>query len=357
MIFDRNHDGPQGATHEDERARGSRFDEVRRAVFANTYYRTWGCETRLPVYRVSLWRVLRGVLPFGRGWGLVRAARRTIHTRADLRWGPDGRGFRRLLHPNGVCLFGRWEIDPAYEGPQYTGYFAPGSKGLVVGRYSTCCTETRRGRWRSLALVGRVYPTEDPHHPDPLPTASFITQEDLGGAATRYINDAELRNAPDTTPHRRGWALPVLLATGLAFRRANPFPTVRQLYEIAELGGAQGGRTRTPAFLRLTVAKEQGRVEGDNLDFRHEVLGQIYDPGDPEPRRTLTFDVQVADEGYARGLAYQRVVVKGWRTIGRLVFSEAAASYNGDFVVHFPHPPWRGDPDDPRTVDRTRPAR
>ncbi len=357
MNFDPEFNGPQGATPDDERARGSRFAEVRDAVFANTYYRTWGCDTRLPVYRVSLRRVLRGVLPFGRRWGFLQAARRAVNTRADLRWGPDRRGFRRLLHPNGVCLFGTWEIDPAYDGAQYTGYFAPGSKGLVVGRYSTCCTETRRGRWRSLSLVGRIYPTTDRKHRDRLPTASFITQEDIGGKDTPFINDAELRNAPDTTPHRRGWALPVLLATGLAFRRANPFPTIRQLYEIAELGKPEGVPTRTPIFMRLTVAPGQPRIPGDDLDFRHEVLGQIYDPGYPIPLRTLTFEIQVADRGHARGVFLQRVRIEGWRTIGRIVFREAAASYNGDFVAHFPHPPWRADPDDPRSVDRTRPAR
>src|SRR5437763_5698479 len=30
------------------------------------------------------------------------------------------------------------------------------------------------------------------------PTANFITQQDIGGEHTDFINDAELRNAPDT---------------------------------------------------------------------------------------------------------------------------------------------------------------
>jgi hypothetical protein len=74
----------------------------------------------------------------------------------------------------------------------------------VAGRYSTCCTETRRGHTRSLALVGKLFPTTDSNHAQPLSTASFITQQDIAGEHTDYINDAELRNAPDVHAWRRG---------------------------------------------------------------------------------------------------------------------------------------------------------
>src|SRR3954463_11447125 len=73
---------------------------------------------------------------------LRKAAERTVDSQADLRWGPDRKGFRHLLHPNGVCLTGEWRITAPTE---YSGYFATGSSALVVARYSTCCTETRRG--------------------------------------------------------------------------------------------------------------------------------------------------------------------------------------------------------------------
>jgi len=60
-------------------------------------------------------------------------------------WGTEGKGFRRLVHPNGVCLTGRWTIQ---EETPYTGYFATSSSALIVSRYSTCCTETKRGQTR-----------------------------------------------------------------------------------------------------------------------------------------------------------------------------------------------------------------
>lgn len=344
--------GPQGITDEDLGYRGGRFSDVRDAIFANPYQKTWGRagEPPLPVYRVTLASVLAGLLPFGRRYQFLEAARRAVDSQADLRWGPDRKGFRRLLHPNGVCLTGRWEIT---EETPYTGYFRRGSRGLTIGRYSTCCTETRRGRYRSLSLVGRIFPTLDPDHREPLRPASFITQEDLGGTRTDYINDVELRNAPDTRAWRRGLGVPILLTTGVVFLRADREPSVRQLYEIAELGKRPDEPTRCPEFMRLLVAPEQPRIEGEGLDFRDEVLAQIFDRGDPVPRRALAFRVEVSDEGRTRGTpVFQRRRIENWRHIGRLTFDDAVASYNGDFVIHFHHPPWRDDRNDPATTRR-----
>ena len=102
---------------------------------------------------------------------------------------------------------------------------ARGARRSSIARYSTCCTETRRGRTRSLSMVGKLFPTTDPKHALPLRTANFITQEDIGGADTEFINDAELRNAPDTTASRRGAGAPLLLAIGLVFGRVDRQPT------------------------------------------------------------------------------------------------------------------------------------
>ncbi len=344
--------GPEGFTDEDAGYLGARFSEVRDAVFTNPYQKVWGGrnEPPLPVYPVTLASVLAGLAPFGKPYQFLAAARRTVDSRADLRWGPDRRGYRRLLHPNGICLTGRWEI--TQETP-YTGYFKPGSRGLAIGRYSTCCTETRRGHYRSLSLVGKIYPTLDPNHAEPLRPASFITQQDLGGARTDYINDAELRNAPDTRAWRRGLGVPILLTTGVVFMRADKEPSIRQLYEIAELGKPPAEPTRAPEFMRLLVAAEQPRIEGEGLDFRDEVMAQIFDRGDPRPRRSLVFDIEVSDEGTTRGLPiFQRRTFKNWRRIGRMVFDNAVASYNGDFVIHFHHPTWRGNRNDPATATR-----
>ncbi len=105
--------------------------------------------------------------------------------------------------------------------------------------------------------------------------------------------------------------------------------------------------------MRLLVASGQPRIEGEKLDIRDEVLGQIFDKGDPLPKRKLVFRVEVTDEGPTRfGLGSLRQSFKNWRKIGTLTFDNAVASHNGDFVIHFNHPGWRDDRNNPATAFR-----
>jgi hypothetical protein len=344
--------GTEQVTEEDRAYRGSRFSEVRDAVFANPYREVWGTadEPSWPAYAVTTPSVLRGALSRAIPYFFRQAVMRAVDSRADLRWGTDGRGFRRLLHPNGICLTGLWEIT---EETPYSGYFRNGSRALVIGRYSTCCSETRRGGERSLSLVGKLFPTIDPDHVEPLHTANFITQQDIGGDRTDFINDAVLLNAPNTSAWRRGLGAPVLLVTGVVFGQVDKNPTIRQLYQIAELSKPAGEPARTPSFMRLTVAPGQPRIAGEGLDFRDEIMAQIFDRGDPVPKRTLTFLIEVTEQGITHGPDFfQRRTFANWRRIGSITFDNAVASYNGDFVLHFTHPTWRDDPNNSATATR-----
>lgn len=334
----------------DRAYQGSRFAEVEAAVFANPYQRVWGAGPPLPVHKVTLRNMLRGILPGGKGYAFRQATQRTVDSHADLRWGPDRKGYRRLLHPNAVCLTGRWRIT---EDTGCSGYWRKGSEALIIGRYSTCCTETRRGHTRSLSLVGKLYPTTDPNHAAPLHTASFITQQDIGGDFSDFINDAEVRNAPNTTVTRRGFGLPIILITGIVFQIVDRKISIRQLYEIAELGKPANEPTRTPLYMRLLVAPEQPRIGGDALDFRDEVMAQIYDRGNPTPKRTLVFNIEITDDGETHGPPFrERRTFANWRRVGTITFDKATVSYNGDFVLHIHHPTWRDDPNDPATATR-----
>src|ERR1700751_3223154 len=146
--------GTEQVTEEDRAYNGSRFSEVRDAIFANPYQRVWGGagEQPLPVYDVNLMGVLHGILPFGQPHFFHQAVARAVDARSDLRWGLDRKGFRRIIHPNGICLTGLWEISGQ---TSYSGFFRTGSRALAVCRYSTCCKQTRRGHERSLSLVGK----------------------------------------------------------------------------------------------------------------------------------------------------------------------------------------------------------
>jgi hypothetical protein len=322
------------------------------ALFANPYQQVWGRagEPPLPDQEVTIRSVFGGLLSLGKPPRFEHASERTLDSNADLRWGPDRRGFTRFLHPNAVCLVGRWQIT---EDTVYSGYFARGSTALVVARYSSGAGGNRRGQIRSMAMVGKLFPTVDPDHATPLRTANFITQEDIGGTRTESINAAELRNAPDVTVFRRGPAGTILIKVAAVFRRVDQQPTIRQLYPIAELGKPSGEATRAPEFMRLLVAQGQPTIAGEDLDVRDEVMAHIFDRGDPVPKRTLTFTIDVTDDGTTSGTPFRvRRTFRNWRQIGTLVFDNAVASYNGDAVIHFTHPTWRQDRNDPATATR-----
>ena len=189
MTHDFSFGTPQ-MTDEDRGYAGSRFREVVTALLANPYQAVWGAAgaPALPVYEVTFATVAS---PQFR-----QATERTVDSGADLRWGPDRKGFRRIVHPNGVCLMGRWQITAD---TPYSGYFARGSTALAVARYSTCCTDTCRGQTRSLSMVGKLFPTADPDHAAPLRTANFMLAD--GILRARY---------------RRGKTAPTLLTPGRA---------------------------------------------------------------------------------------------------------------------------------------------
>lgn len=342
--------GHQETTNEDRAYTGSRYAEVREALYANPYRAGLSGQAPgpLPMFRSTIPNAWRGTL---HGINHLRqASARTIDTHADLRWGADGKGYRRILAPNGMCTLGTWEI--TVDNP-YTGYFQKGSKGLTIGRFSSDGNETMRGQRRSISLGLKIYPTTNPEHADPLVPASLIVQEDLGGMRTAYMNDAELVNMPSVHSYRRGIYGLVMLRAGLHFFRLDKVADVRQVHEIAELGKPANVTTRAPEHLLLKMAPGQRRIEGDALDFRDEIYAHLFKPGDQVPTGTMEFDLFVSDTGRRRGFpGLRRVTVTDWQRIGSVTFTEGVASYNADHVIHFHHPGWRDNKNDPSTAIR-----
>ena len=252
----------------------------------------------------------------------------------------------------GICLTGIWKIDAAPENTVYTGYFAKGSEGRIIGRYSTGGSKPWGGNYRSLALVGKIYRKADAGAQPPEAPAHFFTQEDLGATFTNSIHDAILTNSPPVSPWNRRKDVFFLIINGLTLLIADTKNSERQLYEIAELGKPQGTRTSCPRFMRLTVSKETPQFGGDRADFRDEILGIIYDRGNPKPQRKLIFAIEVSDKGKKHGFGIEWLTGQHWTRIGQIIFEDAAASYNGDFVIHYHHPVWRSDRNDPSTVVR-----
>ena len=158
--------GVEEIVEADRAYEGSRFADVRDAMFANPYQKIWGGagEPPMPRYEATLSGVLRGAFRLGRAQ-FVQASRRAVNSHADLRWGPDRQGYRRLLHPNGVCLTGLWEIT---ENSGYTGYFGKEQPGL--GRQPLFHLLLRDASRRNSILVARWEAVSD-HRPQSRPAA------------------------------------------------------------------------------------------------------------------------------------------------------------------------------------------
>ncbi|MEP6808779.1 MAG: hypothetical protein ABI992_00925 [Chthoniobacterales bacterium] len=341
----------EGPIDDDSYSVGASYQEIHDAVFAKPYYKVWGApdEAPLPLYRQSVARMLRGLFRIGVNVAMFTAAQRTLRSRADLRWGPDRKGFRRLVHPVGVCLSGRWEIDDSVAGTAYTGYFAKGQVGRVIARYSLGGNDPRSGHNRSHGLIGKIFPMADSAD-GMTPRAHFVTQEDLGGTLTNSIIEVLLTNSPPVTFLKRGSGLFAFLVVVVSLFRADRQPAERQLYEVAELGERRDRPTSCPRFMRLRIAGLQPPQEKRQIDFREEILDLIYDREEIGAKRELVLDIEVSEKGWRT--IFQRIKGQEWMRIGCLTFDQAVASYNGDFVIHFHHPVWRKNRNDPGSVAR-----
>jgi hypothetical protein len=289
---------------------GSRFDAVWGQVASDPY-------AALPHERVTL-----GSFYTFFHDNLLDSSRRTLSDRSDLL--PP---FRKLLHPNGICLAGTWTIT---EDTDYTGYFRKGSRALFVGRASTALTATRQGQFRAFGFAGKIFPTTDPT--EQVPTANFFTIEDLGGTLRPHFLDALNTNdiIQITVTPAAFLSTPVGLVAAKDFADADQTidvtqTLIRQLYPIAELGEADPTAAVAPRWMMITGADDVPRVDAD--DFRDELRLDRYPGG-------LRFQIRVADVG-------TRLGPKDWKTIGTIEVADAVASESCDHRLHFSHPRFR----------------
>ena len=98
---------------------------------------------------------------------------------------------------------------------------------------------------------------------------------------------------------------------------------------MSEPRGKQPGEaTNTPEFMRLVAS--EGHLNIDEDDVRDEILGHIFDKGNPTPLRTLSFDISVSNTGRKVGnpLFGEKHVIEDWRKIGTIVFENAVGFHH-----------------------------
>lgn len=279
----------------------SSFREVWNQVSSDPYAET-------PHYEVSFFSFFHWFTD-----RLRQAADRTLSDHSDLL--PP---FRKLVHANGICFAGTWNITE--ENP-YTGYFAKGSHGLIIARASAATSETTNADYRALAMAGKIFPTTDVNETQALPTANFFTVDDLGGTKTPHYVDTLMTNHPAATSRLSVSAAAIAVEALKAFRLADKSPGVRQMYEVAELGLGEPASSHTPDYFGLQAAA--GQVTSNAADFREEL--RLTNRGGH-----LVMNIFVAGSEAAP-----------WQRIGYVDFTQEAFSDSCDHRLHFHHPRWR----------------
>ena len=279
------------------RAATSTFDDVWTAVSTGAY-------ATLPTVRSTFSSFFSGGEDL-----LATSADRTLWDDRDVL--PR---FQKLVHPTGICFAGTWSMTAA---SPYTGYFAKGSKGLIIVRASEALGASRRGDFRAFGFAGKIFPGTDPGFA--ATTANFFTVDDLGGALAPSFLDDPKTNEPKTSFHLSQLVIfPMITEIARTFAATDANPGIRQVYQIAELGLNDSSTARSPHWMQLR-AETTTRVNA--VDYRDELRLAHYPSG-------LDFGVFVADDDG-----------EGWTRLGQIHLDREALSDGCDHRLHFQHPP------------------
>jgi len=247
---------------------------------------------------------------------ILKDAQRTLNNHSDIL-----EPFEKLAHPNGICFKGLWKID---EESNYSGFFQKGSESLIVARLSTALSNTTNDTTRAFGFAGKLFGTTDKDKILKEPTANFFLIDDLGGSDAEYFRDVVLTNEPSVSI-----TMEVLqnffyaLKVSSAFKEADKNPTIRQLYEISELGESK--EVITPKWMKISLADNNTTINAK--DFRDELS--------LKENKQLCFTISVASS--------IKDEHKEWHKIGTITLDSSVVSSSCDHQLHFHHPRFRED--------------
>jgi hypothetical protein len=248
---------------------------------------------------------------------IERDANRTLNKNEDIL--PE---FKKLAHPNGVCLKGVWNITE--ENP-YSGLFRKNQSAIIIARASTALSETTKDHLRGFGLAGKLFPTLNEN--EIVKTANFFLIDDLGGTKAAHYTDVEMTNEPKVSKTIAVLAnIQYALTLAATFGKVDANPGIRQVYEIAESTKLEDEKIVSPKWMMVKSSAKQFKVNA--ADFRDE-LAQTLNRGN------LLMDIYVANKETSKG--------KNWKIIGQIKFTNSIASNACDTKLHFHHPKWRSD--------------
>ena len=247
---------------------------------------------------------------------ILQDAKRTLDNHSDIL-----EPFDKLAHPNGICFKGVWNINTDNK---YSGYFKKDTQGLIIVRASTALSNTTSDDNRAFGFAGKIFPTMNKDKINQENSANFFLIDNLGGTNAKHYTDVILTNEPPTS-----FTFTVLknllyaIKVALSFEKADNHSTIRQLYEISELGENKNTtKIITPKWMKLDI-KNIEKV--DEKDFRDEL--KIKD------NKELIFNIYVASKIIDKN--------KDWKQIGTINLDTSIISTSCDHRLHFHHPKYK----------------
>lgn len=265
-------------------------------------------QDKLPQYQVNS----RSVFEFGSA-ALEKDAKRTLTDKSDYL-----DRLPKLLHPNGVCILGRWQM---YKDSPYTGAFAANTENLFIGRVSVAMQETTSDSDRGFGFAGKLFPTLSEN--EPVATENLFTVDVLMGTNIKRFLDTATTNEPETGFNL--WLLKLGAQIASALSTADENPGFRPVKNVAQMGLTSGSVVNHPNWVRLSAAKNMKK--NNQRDFRSEILQAVQ-----ENNNDLIFYVD------ASSTTKDRNSNTGWKRIGEIRVSQAIVSYGCDRRLHFAHP-------------------
>ncbi len=309
---------------------GSSFDDVWEALQEDVY-------DSLPIYKIVSGRTLRSI-------GLA-AFQATLDNRNDFR--PRR---TKLVHPNGICMAGVWEIDKKSE---FTGYFSEGLRGVVIGRASTTQDFVKYEDHRAFGLAIKLFPTQDTT--EVVFTSNLFAVDNIEGVKNRHYVETFMTNEiPDFD----------FLNLRALFRLINRMSFLVNFNNLSKEADT-GPEDRSPLF-RRTVEVARAGISSEFSSIRNspqlppysdlERMGEINEPrwvgfeyqneGPSSPQQS-DFREEIADLIDKNGEIKYKILVASekdrqgfinWKEIGHLTFTETVASKPCDLDLHFHHP-------------------
>lgn len=259
-------------------------------------------EQGLPQYAMNFLSVFRQPKQ------LQKDAIRTIEEKAD--YYPR---LAKLLHPNGLCVGGTWEITTE---TSYTGAFAKGVKMPFIGRASVAMESTVYEGRRGFGFAGKLFPSSD--LTSAVQTENFFSVDVLLGRKNQRFFTTELTNNPELGLNlATAWMGPFGIGISSALTKADVNPLYRTVKNLASMNGAS--EVHDPKFLKIRPSTQN--IRNDESDFRREILRSFDETG------FLKFDVLVAED--KAGV---------WTKVGEITADRATVSYGCDRRLHFGHP-------------------